>query len=656
MILVTGGAGFIGANFVLDWMARDAEPVVNLDALTYAGNLESLKSLAGDRRHVFVQGDIRDRSLLESLLAEHQPRAIVHLAAESHVDRSIHGPGEFIKTNVEGTYTLLETACAYWNGLDRDRKAAFRFHHVSTDEVYGSLRPDQPPFTEANLYEPNSPYSATKAASDHLVRAWHHTYGLPVVTTNCSNNYGPYQFPEKLIPLMIVNALAGKPLPVYGDGQQVRDWLYVKDHCAAIREVLARGRPGQTYNIGGWNEKPNIDIVRTVCALLDTLRPDPAGSHARLITHVADRPGHDRRYAIDARKMEKRARLAAGRNVRDRHRKDGALVSRPSAVGLARAKRLLSRLGRAQLWRENRRMKILLFGKDGQVGWELQRALAPLGVVIPLGRSGNAGTPVDLTDTAALVAAVRAIEPQAIVNAAAYTAVDKAEGDAERAHAINAAAPAVLAREAAALNAWLVHYSSDYVFDGSGSKPWSEQDPAKPLNVYGRTKLEGEQAVRDIAPRHLILRTSWVYGVRGSNFIRTMLALAQERDRLTVIDDQHGAPTGAELLADLTALALRTAIGNAAVAGTYHAVASGETTWYGYARHVVEYARAAGLPVKVPAQRVEPVPTSAFPTAARRPLNSRMDTRKLRDTFGLALPDWRAGVDRMLNEVVDRWR
>ena len=260
MILVTGGAGFIGANFILDWIAATDEPVVNLDALTYAGNLESLASLNGDARHVFVRGDIGDRALLDSLFAQHRPRAVVHFAAESHVDRSIHGPGAFIKTNVEGTFTLLEAARGYWTTLDADAKAAFRFHHVSTDEVYGSLAKTDPPFAETDTYEPNSPYSASKAASDHLVRAWHHTYGLPVLTTNCSNNYGPYHFPEKLIPLMIVNALAGKPLPVYGDGQQIRDWLYVKDHAAAIREVLARGRVGETYNVGGWNEKPNIEI------------------------------------------------------------------------------------------------------------------------------------------------------------------------------------------------------------------------------------------------------------------------------------------------------------------------------------------------------------------------------------------------------------
>ena len=305
MILVTGGAGFIGANFVLDWIAETSEPVVNLDKLTYAGNLETLISLADDARHVFVQGDICDRALVDRLLAEHRPRAIVHFAAESHVDRSIHGPGEFMRTNVEGTFTLLEAARAYWGALEGEERSSFRFLHVSTDEVYGSLAPDAPAFTEAHAYQPNSPYSASKAASDHLVRAWHHTYGLPVVTTNCSNNYGPYQFPEKLIPLMIVNALAGKSLPVYGDGMNVRDWLYVKDHCSAIRAVLAGGRLGETYNIGGWNEMPNVAIVNTVCALLDALRPAAQGSYAQQIAYVKDRPGHDRRYAIDARKIER---------------------------------------------------------------------------------------------------------------------------------------------------------------------------------------------------------------------------------------------------------------------------------------------------------------------------------------------------------------
>jgi dTDP-glucose 4,6-dehydratase len=304
MILVTGGAGFIGSNFVLDWLAQSDEPVINLDKLTYAGNLENLAALQGDTRHIFVQGDICDFDLVAGLLKQYQPSAIVHFAAESHVDRSIHGPGEFMRANIDGTFTLLEAARGYWNTLDADDKAGFRFHHVSTDEVYGSLQPDDAPFLETSVYQPNSPYSASKAASDHLVRAWHHTYGLPVTTSNCSNNYGPYHFPEKLIPLIIANALAGKQLPIYGDGQQIRDWLYVKDHCSAIRRILEAGRVGEVYNVGGWNEKPNIDIVNVIVGLLDELKPDPAGSYARLISYVTDRPGHDRRYAIDAQKIE----------------------------------------------------------------------------------------------------------------------------------------------------------------------------------------------------------------------------------------------------------------------------------------------------------------------------------------------------------------
>jgi dTDP-glucose 4,6-dehydratase len=307
MILVTGGAGFIGGNFVLNWLANPkAEGIINLDKLTYAGNLTTLEALKDDPRHVFVNGDIGDKELLARLLKEHQPRAIVNFAAESHVDRSIHGPAEFISTNIVGSFNLLECAREYWNGLGASFRSNFRFHHVSTDEVYGSLSATDPAFTETNSYEPNSPYSASKAASDHLVRAWFHTYCFPVVTTNCSNNYGPYHFPEKLIPLVILNALNGKPLPIYGDGQQIRDWLYVGDHCSAIREVLAKGKLGETYNIGGWNEKANIDVVKTICAILDELKPRADGkSYLEQITYVKDRPGHDRRYAIDASKIER---------------------------------------------------------------------------------------------------------------------------------------------------------------------------------------------------------------------------------------------------------------------------------------------------------------------------------------------------------------
>jgi len=303
-LLVTGGAGFIGSNFVLDWIASAGEPVVNLDKLTYAGNLANLAAVAKDERHRFVRGDIADRALLDRLLAEHKPRAIVHFAAESHVDRSIHGPAAFVQTNVVGTFELLEAALAYWQRLEGDAKAAFRFLHVSTDEVYGSLSETDPAFSETTAYAPNSPYSASKAGSDHLVRAYHHTYGFPAITTNCSNNYGPFQFPEKLIPLTIANALEGRALPVYGDGRQVRDWLHVADHCEAIRLVIARGRPGETYNIGGDSERRNLEVVHALCDALQSARPRKGG-YRTLIQFVADRPGHDRRYAIDASKVRR---------------------------------------------------------------------------------------------------------------------------------------------------------------------------------------------------------------------------------------------------------------------------------------------------------------------------------------------------------------
>ncbi len=306
LILVTGGAGFIGSNFVLQWLRQDSSVVLNLDKLTYAGNLRNLESIAERPAYRFQQGDICDRDLLRGLLQREKPRAIVHFAAESHVDRSIHGPDDFVRTNVNGTFSLLEETRAYWSALPQAERQAFRFLHVSTDEVYGSLGPDDAAFSETTPYAPNSPYSASKASSDHLVRAYHHTYGLPTLTTNCSNNYGPYQFPEKLIPLILLNAGGGKPLPVYGDGQNVRDWLYVEDHCDAIRTVLARGRVGDTYNIGGCNEKKNLEIVHTICGLLDELRPgDPVVPHKGLITFVKDRPGHDRRYAMDTRKIER---------------------------------------------------------------------------------------------------------------------------------------------------------------------------------------------------------------------------------------------------------------------------------------------------------------------------------------------------------------
>jgi dTDP-glucose 4,6-dehydratase len=351
MILVTGGAGFIGSNFVLDWLRETGEPVINLDKLTYAGNPENLAGLRGDKRHDFVQGDINDAALVGELLKRHTPRAIVHFAAESHVDRSIHGPAEFIETNINGTFTLLEAARAHWSALDGEAKAAFRFLHVSTDEVYGSLGMDDPAFAETHPYQPNSPYSASKAASDHLVRAYHHTYGLPTLTTNCSNNYGPFQFPEKLIPLILLNAIAGKPLPIYGDGLNVRDWLYVGDHCSAIRAVLAKGRLGETYNIGGRAEMTNLAVVKTLCAPARPAASRLAGDAAREARHLRQgSPGPRPPLRHERRQARARARLAPGGELRIRHRKDGALVPRQHGLDRPRRQRRLSRLGRATLF------------------------------------------------------------------------------------------------------------------------------------------------------------------------------------------------------------------------------------------------------------------------------------------------------------------
>lgn len=352
-ILLTGGAGFIGSNFVLDWLAGADEAVINLDKLTYAGNLGNLASVVDDPRHIFVRADIGDQAVVTGLLAKHRPRAVLNFAAESHVDRSIDGPAAFIETNVVGTFRLLEAVRGHWAGLGEAEKAAFRFLHVSTDEVYGSLEADEAPFSETNRYMPNSPYSASKAGSDHLVRAYHHTYGLPVLTTNCSNNYGPNHFPEKLIPLCIHNALAGKPLPIYGDGQQIRDWLFVKDHCSAIRRVLEAGRPGEVYNIGGRSEKANLDVVRTLCDILDSLRPRADGlSYREQITFVKDRPGHDRRYAIDASKIERELGWLPAETFETGMPQDGPVVPRQPGLGAGGDERRLPHVGRQTLRQE----------------------------------------------------------------------------------------------------------------------------------------------------------------------------------------------------------------------------------------------------------------------------------------------------------------
>jgi dTDP-glucose 4,6-dehydratase len=497
---------------------------------------------------VFVHGDICDRALVDRLLAEHRPRAIVHFAAESHVDRSIHGPGAFMKTNVEGTFTLLEAARAHWGTLAATPRRPSASTTSAPTRSTAAWQARRTGLHRDHPYEPNSPYSASKAASDHLVRAWHHTYGLPVLTTNCSNNYGPYHFPEKLIPLMIVNALAGKPLPVYGDGQQIRDWLYVGPLQRHPRRA-GGGRLGEVYNVGGWNEQANIDIVHTVCACWTNCGPTrPAPTP--LITYVTDRPGHDRRYAIDARKIERELGWRPAETFDTGIRKTVQWYLDQRRLGGRRAERRLPRLGRANY---NRPMKILLLGKNGQVGWELQRALAPLGELIGLRLRFTPAT----ADGRLLAARVAgrpgaAVRPDVIVNAAAHTAVDKAESEPELARPSTPPRPACwrAKRRAGRLAAALQHRLR---VRRQRRPPRSEDAPTGPLSVYGRTKLEGEQAIRASGCRHLILRTSWVYAARGGNFARTMLRLAAERDALNVIDDQIGAPTGADLLADVSA-------------------------------------------------------------------------------------------------------
>jgi dTDP-4-dehydrorhamnose reductase len=460
-------------------------------------------------------------------------------------------------------------------------------------------------FTEATAYAPSSPYSASKASSDHLVRAWLRTYGFPTIVTNCSNNYGPYHFPEKLIPLVILNALDGKALPIYGKGDQIRDWLYVEDHARALYTVVTQGKPGETYNIGGHNEKQNLDVVHTICDLLDEIVPKE-GSYRDQITYVADRPGHDRRYAIDAHK-----------------------------IGVE--------LG----WKPEETFES---GIRKTVEWYLsnQRALAPLGNVIALDVQskeycGDFSNPEGIAET------VRTIKPDVIVNAAAHTAVDKAESEQDFAQLLNATSVEAIAKEAAKIGAWVVHYSTDYVFPGDGETPWRETDATAPLNVYGQTKLDGEKALQAHCANHLIFRTSWVYAGKGNNFAKTMLRLAKTRKELSVINDQVGAPTGAELLADCTAHAIRVAMVKPEVAGLYHLVASDTTTWYDYAALVFDEARKAGIELAI--DKLNAVPTTAYPTPARRPHNSRLNTEKFQRNFGLVLPAWDVGVKRMLAEL-----
>ena len=492
--LITGGAGFIGSAVVRHLIRETDHRVCVVDKLTYAGNLASLAPVANNPRYSFVRADIADADKMKNVFASYRPDVVMHLAAESHVDRSIDGPAAFMQTNIIGTYVLLEAALAYWRALPKSAQRDFRFHHISTDEVFGSLEADGS-FTEETAYDPRSPYSASKAASDHLVRSWHHTYGLPVLVTNCSNNYGPYHFPEKLVPLTIINGLEGKKLPVYGTGGNVRDWLYVEDHARALLAVVKRGQVGETYCIGGRSERTNLDVVKAICALLDELAPSKAiGSREALITFVTDRPGHDLRYAIDPTRICTELAWQPRETFESGLRKTVEWYLGQSLVVAADP--------RGRLWRRapGGPGVILVFGGNGQLGQELTRLAAARG--IPMHALTHAEA--DIADSGAVAAALAHWKPELVVNAAAYTKVDLAETNIEDARKGNEIGPAVLAGACAAAGIPMVHVSTDYVFDGSKPDAYRETDPVCPISAYGRSKAAGEEAVRGSAqaPRH----------------------------------------------------------------------------------------------------------------------------------------------------------
>ncbi len=652
-LVVTGGAGFIGSAVCRYLIGKTDAEIVNFDSLTYAANLRSLAALENHPRYSFTKGDIRDQAQIDEMFRRHEPDAVMHLAAESHVDRSITDSNNFIQTNIFGTYTLLECARRYWEGLPEARRRNFRFLHVSTDEVYGSLGPDGT-FSETTPYSPNSPYAASKASSDHLVNAWHHTYGLPVLITNCSNNYGPYHFPEKLIPLVTINALEEKALPVYGKGDNIRDWLYVEDHARALDLVLRRGVPGEKYNIGGRNERTNLEVVEAICDRLDELRPAASVVRRRdLITFVADRPGHDRRYAIDASKLENELGWRAQEDFESGLRKtvDWYLANenwwRPLRAGVYGGERLGlltggKPTGSPRSPKPDRR-PVLIIGHNGQVAQALDARGFGAVPHVALGRDV-----ADLTDVNALAHAFSLHQPRLVVNAAAYTAVDKAESERDLAFAVNRDGPAHLARLCATAGIPLIHLSTDYVFDGNRCGAYVEDDPTTPINVYGASKAEGEAAIRATLPAHVILRTSWVYSSTGSNFVKTMLRLAETRDRLTVVDDQCGSPTFAADIADAIAAIVEQILGGRAEYGTFHLTGSGATSWAGFAREI--FSRAARHGVR--SAEVVPIPTRDYPTPAKRPANSLLDCRRIKRHYGIALPTWQVSLEHCLDEIL----
>lgn len=652
-LMITGGAGFIGSAVCRYMIQKTESEVVNFDSLTYAANLNSLAALEQHPRYRFVRGDIRNKAEVDDLLHSFKPDAVIHLAAESHVDRSIENSDNFIQTNILGTYTLLECARRYWENLPATHRSRFRFLHVSTDEVYGSLGPEGA-FSETTPYSPNSPYSASKASSDHLVNAWHHTYRLPVLITNCSNNYGPYQFPEKLIPLTIINALEERALPVYGKGDNVRDWLYVEDHARALDLILRRGTPGEKYNIGGRNERTNIEVVEAICDHLDQLKPAGSVAHRRdLITFVADRPGHDRRYAIDATKLETELGWRAQEDFESGLTKtvEWYLAHeawwQPLRSDIYGGERLgLMAKGKAPASARRPHpdtRPVLVIGRNGQVARALDvRGFGDLPHVT-MGRDV-----ADLTDKTALAAVFAEYQPQLVVNAAAYTAVDKAENERDLAFAVNSDGPAHLAALCADAAIPLVHISTDYVFDGTKREAYVEHDPIAPLNIYGASKAAGENAIRAVLPEHVILRTSWVYSATGNNFVKTMLRLAATQDELRIVDDQRGAPTYAADMADAIALIVERLLGERPSYGTFHLTGRGATSWAGFAHEI--FSRAAPQGIRPP--HIRPVPTSAYPTPAKRPTNSLLNCERIERHYGVALPPWQLSLDRCLDEIL----
>lgn len=646
-VMVTGGAGFIGSAVCRRLLRDYGIPVINVDRLTYAANLHSLDTIANDSRYSFERADICDRAALDAIFSKYSPTAVIHLAAESHVDRSITGAAAFINTNVVGTYQMLEAAQHYYGQLAPDRRAGFRFVHVSTDEVYGSLG-GEGRFCEDTPYQPSSPYSASKAASDHLALAWFKTYGLPVIVSNCSNNYGPYQFPEKLIPLTILNAIEGKSLPVYGRGSNIRDWLYVDDHAEGLISLLLRGRPGEKYNFGGDCERANLSVVELICDILDRTAPGPKPRRS-LIRFVTDRPGHDLRYAIDASKARRDLGWTPSKTFEEGIERTvhWYLENRPwwepSRASVYKGTRL------GLLKRGSKAMPavrpILVTGKNGQLVCCLRDVASRQNTsLVSIGRPD-----LDLAASANIDDVVARIAPSAIINAAAYTSVDQAEAEPQSAYRINSDAAARLAAVARKMKIPFVHLSTDYVFDGRKSSPYDEDDLPAPLGVYGQSKLAGEVAVMDACPRAVVIRTSWLYSPYGHNFVRTMLRLSAAPNIVRVVNDQVGTPTSALDLADVLVRIVQRLVAEQGegMSGIYHVAGQGQTSWHGFAQSIFAGLARRGQPVP----RLQEITTAEYPTPARRPKNSCLDSAKAERVFQVRLPLWQSSLEDCLDRL-----